>query len=298
MAQTPPNASPDNGAGPFGTGASENGFFNFNVNAGVDFSGTEAQIVVNDQASTNVDENLTFSAYLTAASMRDAFRYKQTNPNATGGVAAANEITLSLSGGYEQFKTDLWDQLKVSATGDNGVARAESLGDYVVSLVAWAVFGSYQAVAPIVNDQELTQTVDGAQATVADKIALAMVTHSSGNLESSHHSFLKGDLSACPLGDVLSTMIKYHPDRFQVNDVSGYQPVPFAAGDIISFTTTLENLKVVENVDTTVAYLKAEKTLPYDASINSDGYLIGGVMKDEASPNNRKWVVGVKITLQ
>jgi hypothetical protein len=297
MAQTAPNSS-EGGAGPFGTGASANGFFNFNVNAGVDFTGTEAQIVVNDQATTNVDENLTFSAYLTAASMCDAFRYKQTNPNAAGGVAEANEITLSLSGGYDQFKTDLWEQLKVHATGDNGVARAESLGDYVVSLVAWAVFGSYKAVAPIVNDQELTQTVDGDQAQVADKIALAMITHNSGDLTSGDHSLLKGDLSSCPLGDVLSTMIKYHPNRFQVNDVSDYKPVPFVAGDIISFTTTLENLKVVENVDTSVAYLKAAKNLPYDASINSDGYLIGGVMKDEASPANRKWVVGVKITLQ
>lgn len=296
MAQNAPGASAG-AVAQLDTGASSNGYFNFNVNAAVDFTGTEAQIVVNDQAATNVDENLTFSASLTAASIASAFKYKQTNPNATGGVADANEITLDLSGGYAAFKTDLWNQLLANATGDNGVARADSLGDYVVGLVAWAVFGNYRAVAPIVNDQELTQTVDSAQATVADKIALAMGTHATGTLESASHSFLKGDISGCPLGDVLTTMIKYHPDRFQVNDVSGYQEVPFRSGDIIEFTVTLENLKVVENVDTTVAYLKASKSLPYNSEINAAGYLIGGVNAAEAAPNNQKWVVGCKITL-
>lgn len=291
--QNAPGSSLGAGSQP-ATIASGNGYFNFNCGSELDFAGVEAQIVVNDQASADVDENLTFNATLTADEIAGAFKYKQKGANTVDGAADANEITLDLSAGYAAFKTALWNQLKENANGDNGVATCQSLGDYVVGLVAWSTFGNYKAVAPIVNDQELTTHVDGAQATVADKVALAMVTHASGSLEGGSHSFLKGDISNCPLGDVLTTMIKYHPDRFQINDVSDYQAVPFRTGDIIEFTVTLENLKVVENVDTSVAYLKAAKTLPYGAEIDTDGYLNGGV---HPSPDH-KWVVGVKITLQ
>jgi|GEM_PF-3761082 len=280
--------------------ASTNGYFNFNTGTDVDFSSTPAEIVVNDQASSNVDENLTFNPTLLASDLSGAFLYKQTDPNASGGVLNADEITLKIdAAGYSAFKSALWTQLKESATGDNGVAIASSLGDYVVGLIAWSVFGNYRAVAPIVNDQELTDHVDGLQATVADKVAKALVTFTSGDLEANNEtSFNKNDVSGCPMGDVLTTMIKYHPDRFTDNDVSDFKGIPFRAGDVIEFTVTLTNLKVVESNNTSSAYLKAEKSLPYDAKINTDGYLIGGVNKAETSPDDRKWVVGCKMTLQ
>jgi hypothetical protein len=277
---------------------SGNGFFNFGCNSNLDFAEVPAQINVNDQASSNVDENLTFTATLTAAELRDAFKYKQSAPNVSGGEPDANNITLSISGGYDDFKTALFNQLKQSLTGDNGVSHATSLGDYVVNLVAWAVFGTRFAVAAIANDNELTDHVDGSQEAVADKVAKAIVTYGEGandNLEDNGpHMFAPGDISSCPLGDVLTTMIKYHPDRFQVNDVSDFVSVPFEAGDVISFTVTFENLKVVENVGENAPYLKAVKDLPYNGEIDDEGYLNGGV-HDHAE---HKWVVGVKITLE
>lgn len=275
--------------------SSGNGYFNFGTGYTLDFSGTDVQIVVNDQASQNVDENLTFTSSLTASSISNAYLYKQKLANTTGGELSANEITLDISAdGYQTFVQDLWSQLLVTATGDNGVARAESLGDYVVGLSAWAVFGNYRAVAPIVNDQELTSFVDASSVTVAGPVAKQLVSVGANNIvDNGPMSFQKGDISSCPMGDVLTTMIKYHPDRFKKNDVSDYQPVPFMTGDVIEFTVTFENLKVVESVNPTEVYLKNRRELPYDSAIETTGYLCGGVH----GAGSNKWVVGVKLSL-
>lgn len=274
-------------------GDSQNGYFNLHVNAAVDFTGTAAEIEVSDQAGVNVDENLVFTATSSAAKWQAALLFKQTAANTDGGNVDADKIDLAIdTAAYADLVNDLFTQVKESAVGDLGVASCSSLGDYVVGLVAWAVFGNYKAVAPIVNDSDLTAAVDGSSATVAQAILDALITSGTGaSLTSAATTFNKTDLNDLPLGNVLASMIKYHPDRFQSehDDLSG---IPFMKDDYIEFTVTFENLKVVESVAPNDAYLKAEKNLPYDSKIDTDGYLIGG-----ADAPSKKWTVGIKFRL-
>lgn len=297
--------------------SSSNAFWNFNVNATVDYSSLPAQIETSTNPNQYVDEGLNFAMDLSAGLLRSVFKYKQTNPNVSGGIADADQITLAydstLSG---DFVNALQACLTSSATGDNLVPLSESLGDYVVGLVAAAVFGSYRAVGPIVNDQELTQYIDGDNTQVAWPIMNALVQDSSSNtpidtLANGGTALNKAELLDVPLGNVLASIIKNHEERFfdvsmtdpssgnlyggDYNDVSGFMGIPFRAGDYVSFTVTLANVNAVDSSDPSTKYVVSRSNIDaYGSSINANGVIQGN---SHQNSTDGTWVVGVTITL-
>jgi len=243
---------------------------------------------------------------MSAALWSAAFTYQQPAENASGGVSLADEIALGVSAsGYAALQTALFNQLNTSATGDL-IARCSSLGDYVVGLVAKAVYGNYRAVAPIVNDAELTSYVDNSQNAVANPILYAILNGGSTTLvpngADTSENFTSADLLTVPLGNVLATMIKNFQNRF-INASNLDQPVniPFQSGDAIEFTVTFNNLRAVQSSSPSDGYQLTNGANTnfdgYNSTLDINGYINGNTGLTASPPVQKQWVLGVTINL-